>query len=97
VNRAEQEAAAAGPPLSDFDWPLTLSPEEHRLSRRGLAERYLRESLKFAKGSETSPNVPTSILAEDGSTLREYLVRRGLSPDAIELLIPAVTTSFLMR
>lgn len=77
---------------SEPDWPLNLSPEEHRLGRRGLAERYLSEPLKFAKGSETSPNVPASILAEDGPTLREYLVRRGLSPDAIELLTLGVDT-----
>jgi monoamine oxidase len=68
------------------NWPLNLSPEERSLGRRGLAERYLSEPLKLAKGSEASPNVPTSILAQDGLKLHEYLAVRGLSPDAIELL-----------
>jgi monoamine oxidase len=68
------------------DWPLDLSLEERRLGRRGLAERYLGGPVQRAKGSENSPDVPKSILEQDGPTLREYLAKQGLSPDAIELM-----------
>lgn len=75
------------------DWPLQLRPEERRLGRAGLAERYLGAPLKLAKGSELSPNVPDSILAQDHFTLREYLVNQGLSSDAIELITLGADTT----
>jgi monoamine oxidase len=71
---------------SEPDWPLNLSPEERRLGRRGMAERYLGGPVQRAKGSENSPDVPKSILEQDGPTLREYLTKQGLSPDGIELM-----------
>jgi monoamine oxidase len=71
---------------SEPDWPLNLSPEERRLGRRGMAERYLGGPVQRAKGSENSPDVPKSILEQDGPTLREYLTKQGVSPDGIELM-----------
>jgi monoamine oxidase len=68
------------------DWPLRLSPEERRLGRRGLAEKYLGGPLRRARGSESSPEVPRSILEQDGLTLGGYLAKQGLSSDAIELM-----------
>lgn len=68
------------------DWPLNLTPEERRLGRKGLAERYLAGPVQSAKGNENSPNVPKAILDQDGPTLGDYLKKQGLSPDAIKLL-----------
>ena len=75
------------------DWPLRLSPEERRLGRKGMAERYLAGPLQLAKGSEDSPDVPKSILEQDGLTLGQYLTKQGLSPDAIELLTLGADTT----
>jgi monoamine oxidase len=80
--RGRNYAAGHG---SEPDWPLRLSPEERRLGRNGMAERYLAGPLQLAKGSEDSPDVPKSILEQDGLTLSQYLTNQGLSPDAIEL------------
>ena len=75
------------------DWPLQLRPEERRLGRGGMAERYLNGPLKLAKGSEDSLGVPGSILDQDHYTLREYLEKQGLSRDAIELMTLGADTS----
>ena len=74
------------------NWPLSLSSEERRFGRRGLAELYLSKPLKRAKGLENSPNIPRVILEQDGSTVYEYLNRRGLSSGAIELLTVGMDT-----
>jgi monoamine oxidase len=68
------------------DWPLNLSSEERRLGRSGLVERYINGPLRRAKGSESSPEVPKSILEQDVFTLGDYLTKQGLSADAIELM-----------
>jgi monoamine oxidase len=81
--RGRNYAPGHGP---EPDWPLRLSPEERRLGRKGMAERYLAGPLQLAKGSENSPTVPKSILEQDGLTLDQYLTKQGLSADAIELL-----------
>ena len=75
------------------DWPLRLSPKERRLGRKGMAERYLAGPLQLAKGSEDSPEVPKSILDQDGLTLGQYLTKQGLSPDAIELVTLGADTT----
>ena len=75
------------------DWPLQLRPEERRLGRGGMAERYLNGPLKLAKGSEDSLGVPGPILDQDHYTLREYLEKQGLSRDAIELMTLGADTS----
>src|SRR5262245_6581725 len=75
------------------DWPLQLLPAERQLGRKGLAERCLAGPLKLSKGSENSLSVPKPILEQDHFTIREYLAKQDLSPDAIELLsLGAVTT-----
>jgi monoamine oxidase len=81
---------SAGP---EPDWPLRLSPEERRLGRKGMAKRYLAAPLQLANGSEDSPDVPKSILDQDGLTLGQYLTKQGLSPDAIELLTLGADTT----
>jgi monoamine oxidase len=58
-----------------------------------MAERYLAGPLQLAKGSEDSPDVPKSILEQDGLTLGQYLTKQGLSPDAIELLTLGADTT----
>jgi monoamine oxidase len=68
------------------EWALDLRPEERRLGRVGLAERYLLPPLQLAKGSEARPEVPEAIRTMDRFTLREYLARQGLSSDAVQLL-----------
>jgi monoamine oxidase len=68
------------------DWPLQLLPAERQLGRKGLAERCLAGPLKLSKGSENSLSVPKPILEQDHFTIREYLAKQDLSPDAIELL-----------
>jgi monoamine oxidase len=75
------------------DWPLQLSPEERRLGRAGMANRYLNEPLALAKGSENSLSVPTAILNLDHDTLQGYLEKQGLSRDAIELVTLGGDTS----
>jgi monoamine oxidase len=75
------------------DWPLQLTPEERRLGRAGMAERYLDGPLKLAKGSEDSPSVPGPILKLDHYTLRQILEKQGLSRDAIELVTVGRDTS----
>jgi len=88
--RGQNYADGRGP---EPDWPLRLSPEERRLGRKGMAERYLAGPLKLAKGSENLPAVPKSILEQDGLTLGQYLTKQGLSPDAIELLTLGADTT----
>ena len=75
------------------EWPLQLRPEERRRGRRGIAQRYLTEPLELAKGSEDSLSVPAPILEQDRYTLREYMEKQGLSPDAIELMTLGADTS----
>jgi monoamine oxidase len=88
--RGQNYVAGHGP---EPEWPLQLSPEERRLGRRGIAERYLTGPLELAKGSEKSLNVPDSILEQDHYTLREYMEKQGLSQDAIELMTVGGDTS----
>jgi NAD(P)-dependent dehydrogenase (short-subunit alcohol dehydrogenase family) len=42
-----------------------------------MAERYLAGPLQLAKGSENSPDVPKSILDQDGLTLGQYLTEQA--------------------
>jgi monoamine oxidase len=88
--RGQNYVAGHGP---EPEWPLQLSPEERRLGRRGIAERYLTGPLELANGSEKSLNVPDSILEQDHYTLREYMEKQGLSQDAIELMTVGGDTS----
>jgi monoamine oxidase len=81
--RGRNYVAGHGP---EPEWPLQLSPEERRLGRRGMAERYLNWPLKLAEGSEDSLTVPGPILEQDHYTLREFIEKQGLSRDAIELM-----------
>src|SRR5258708_1083538 len=95
--RGRNYVAGHGP---ESKWPLQLSPEERRLGRSGMAEHYLNWPLKLAKGSEDSLSVPGPILEQDHYTLREFLEKQGLPPDAIELITvarnPPFTTPLLL-
>jgi monoamine oxidase len=75
------------------NWPLQLNPEERRLGRKGLAERYFADPLKLAAGSERSLDVPKAILELDHFTIYEYLRSQGLSAEAIELTTLGFQTS----
>ena len=88
--RGRNYVLANGP---EPDWPLQLRADERRLGRKALAERYLADPLKLAKGSEDSPSVPEPILAMDRFTIREYLTQQGLSPGAIELITLGADTT----
>ena len=68
------------------DWPLNLRPEERRLGRGGLTERYLLPPLTRSRGSELSPQVPEPIVAVDQASVHDYLAQQRLSEDAIELI-----------
>jgi monoamine oxidase len=88
--RGRNYVAGHGP---EPEWPLQLSPEERRLGRRGMAERYMNWPLKLAEGSEGLLSVPGPILEQDHYTLREFMEKQGLSRDAIELMTVGGDTS----
>jgi monoamine oxidase len=88
--RGRNYVAGHGP---EPEWPLQLSPEERRLDRRGMAERYMNWPLKLAEGSGDLLSVPGPILEQDHYTLREFLEKQGLSRDAIELMTVGGDTS----
>src|ERR1700730_6088781 len=73
--------------------PLQLTSEERRLGRGGMAKRCMAGPLELAKGSEDSLSVPGPILEQDHYTLREYIVKQGLSRDAIKLMTLGADTS----
>ena len=88
--RGQNYVSGHGP---EPDWPLQLTPEERHLGRGGMAKRYMAGPLELAKGSEDSLSVPGPILEQDHYTPREYMVRQGLSRDAIELMTLGADTS----
>ena len=88
--RGRNYVAGHGP---EPEWPLQLSPEERRLGRRGMAERYMNWPLKLAEGSEDLLSVPGPILEQDHYTLREFMEKQGLSRGAIELMTVGGDTS----
>jgi monoamine oxidase len=88
--RGQNYVAGPGP---EPVWPLQLTPEERALGRGGMTKRYLAGPVDQLKGIGDSPNVPASILEQDHYTLRQFLEKQGLSPDAIELLTVGRDTS----
>jgi monoamine oxidase len=71
--RGRNYTAGHGP---EPDWPLRLSPEEHRLGRNGMAERYLAGPLQLAKGSEDSPDVCVHTFSSDFLHVRRFAEMR---------------------
>lgn len=68
------------------EYPLNLTPEEKRLGRRGMWEKYVGTVLKEI-GDYSAPEWPPNSLKKyDQMTFFEFLRRQGASPDAALLL-----------
>lgn len=69
------------------DWPFDLTPEERKLGRPGMWDRYVGEAVS-ALGDVTSPGWPSAprIEALDRMSVSEFLRSRGASPGAVALL-----------
>jgi monoamine oxidase len=69
-----------------IEWPLDLTPDEKKLGRGGMWEKYVGPALK-EMGNTTAPDWPSESLKKyDQMTFFEFLRRRGASPDAAVLL-----------
>jgi len=62
------------------DWPIALSPEERKLTQRGLWERYVVPTLKKVQEGKDH------LRRYDPFTFSEFLRQRGASPAAVALL-----------
>ena len=69
-----------------IEWPLDLTPDEKKLGRAGMWEKYVGPALK-EMGNTTAPDWPPESLKKyDQVTFFEFLRRQGASPDAATLL-----------
>lgn len=68
-------------------WPFELTPEEDRLGRYGMWDKYVGEALA-ALGDVTAPHWPAEpgLAALDRMSFAEFLRSRGASPGAVALL-----------
>ena len=71
----------------EVDWPFDLTPEERKLGRLGMWERYISAALEDL-GDVTAPGWPEGHRLEryDRMTAAELLRSRGASPGAVALL-----------
>ena len=69
------------------DWPLELTPEERKAGPTGLAEQYLDATVRALGHSGLNGQLPSGIMPYDEMTLRHFLRNRGLSRDAVQLLM----------
>jgi monoamine oxidase len=73
-------------PGQTIEYPLNLTPEEKRLGRKGMWEKYVGPHLKEL-GDYTAPDWPPNSLKKyDRMTFSEFLRRQGASMDAAQLL-----------
>lgn len=69
-----------------IEWPLDLTPDEKRLGRGGMWEKYVGPALK-EMGNPSAPDWPSDSLKKyDRMTFFEFLRKQGASPDAAALL-----------
>jgi len=69
-----------------IEWPLDLTPDEKKLGRGRMWEKYVGPALK-EMGNTTAPDWPPESLKKyDQMTFFEFLRGRGASPDAATLL-----------
>jgi monoamine oxidase len=74
---------AQGQPVA---YPLALTPEEQRLGRRGMWERYVAPVLEEVGDYDAHGWPPDSLKKYDRVTFYEFLRGRGASPDAAGLI-----------
>ncbi|MGH7455945.1 MAG: flavin monoamine oxidase family protein [bacterium] len=68
------------------DWPLDLTPEEKKLGRSGMWQKYVMPVVKEL-GNPAAPGWPPEFLKKyDQMTFSEFLRRQGASPDAVVIL-----------
>jgi monoamine oxidase len=73
-------------PGQAVDYPLNLTPEEKRLGRRGMWEKYVGPALKELGDYTAQDWPPDSLKKYDRMTFFEFLRRQGASEDAATLL-----------
>ena len=66
-------------PGKSVDWPLALSPDERKLTQRGLWERYVVPAVKEIRDG-------ADLKKFDQVTFSEFLRQRGASPAAVSLM-----------
>ncbi len=76
------------------EWPLNLTAEERKLGREGMAAKYFGPTVAEAAKQNRVRRVPDAVLAQDEGTIAEYLAKRGLSADAVELVNLGFATTF---
>ncbi|HYY98138.1 MAG TPA: FAD-dependent oxidoreductase [Pyrinomonadaceae bacterium] len=68
------------------EYPLDLTPEEKRLGRKGMWDKYVRPAVEEV-GDYDARGWPTpALLKYDRMTFTDFLRQRGASPDAVFLL-----------
>jgi monoamine oxidase len=68
------------------NWPLDLTQKERKAGLAGLTERYMNSVARSLGHSGLNAQLPPAIFRYDGLTFREFLMKEGLSRDAIHLL-----------
>lgn len=69
-----------------IDWPLNLTPEEKKLGRSGMREKYIGPILKELGDAAASNWPPDSLKKYDQMSFSEFLRRQGASAEAIALM-----------
>lgn len=70
----------------NIEWPLDLTPEEKKLGRSGMWEKYIGSVLKEISHAAAPDWPPNSLKEYDRMTFSEFLRKQGASPDAVALL-----------
>ena len=71
----------------DVDWPVSLTPEEKKLGRRGMREKYVKPALDEMATNPAAPNWRVGSLKKyDEMSYVEFLRDQGASPGATTLL-----------
>ncbi|MBI4889641.1 MAG: FAD-dependent oxidoreductase [Acidobacteria bacterium] len=76
------------------EWPLNLTAEERKLGREGMAAKYFGPAVAQAVKQNRLRQVPDAVMAQDEGPIAEYLKKRGLSADAVELVNFGFATTF---
>jgi len=69
-----------------IEWPLSLTPEEKRLSRSGMWQQYVEPLVKEWGRAAAPDGVPEALRKYDQMTFSEFLRQQGASADAVALL-----------
>jgi monoamine oxidase len=74
-------------PGQEVDYPLALTPDERRLGRRGMWEKYVAPVLAEVGDYGAAAWPPESLRKYDGVTFYDFLRARGASADAAALIV----------